>query len=112
MEALKIKKHIDSNVLNLSIPETMIGKDIEIILLVESGNSKQKPSKPIRKPGSAKGMITMVDETEKAVNDEYQNVPSKRVVQRVQEIVRKYVAPDRSLSDEIVQDRRKESANE
>jgi hypothetical protein len=79
---------------------------------VESGDNKPKPSKPNRKPGLAKGMMTMVDETEKAVDDKYQNVPSKRVVQRVQEIVRKYVTPDHSLADELIQDRRKESSNE
>ncbi len=70
MEALKIKAHIDSEVLNLPIPKTMIGKDVEIILLVESDDTREKSAKKKRKPGSAKGMIWMADDFEEPLDDE------------------------------------------
>ena len=61
MEAFKIKKHIESEVLNLPIPKELIGREAEIIVLVESNDMPEKISKPNRKPGSAKGMIWMSD---------------------------------------------------
>ncbi len=70
MEALKIKAHIDSEVLNLPIPKTMIGKDVEIIVLVESDEDRKKSVKKKRKPGSAKGMIWMADDFEEPLDDE------------------------------------------
>ena len=70
MEAFKIKKHIESEVLNLPIPKELIGKEAEIIVLVESNDLPERISKPDRKPGSAKGMIWMSDDFEKPLDEE------------------------------------------
>lgn len=70
MEAFKIKKHIESEVLNLPIPKELIGREAEIIVLVESNDIPEKTSKPNRKPGSAKGMIRMADDFEKPLDEE------------------------------------------
>ena len=70
MQAIKIKKHIDSEILNLPIPKAMIGKNVEIIVLVELDDIQEKPVKPKRKPGSAKGLIAMADDFEKPLDDE------------------------------------------
>jgi hypothetical protein len=112
MEALKIKKHIDSEILNLPVPKTMVGKNVEIILLVETDDIQPIPAKIKREPGSAKGMMTMADDFEKPIGDEYPSAQSKEALQKVRERVRRYVAPDRSLVEELIQDRREESANE
>jgi len=112
MEALKIKKRIDSEILNLPVPKTMIGKDVEIILLVESDDLRQKSTKAKREPGSAKGMMTMAEDFEKPLDDEYSSAQSKEALQKVRERVRRYVAPGRSLVEELMKDRREESAHE
>jgi len=70
MEALKIKKHIDSEILSLTIPKAMIGKDVEIILLVESTDTQESRPKKKREPGSAKGLIWMADDFEKPLDDD------------------------------------------
>ena len=57
MEALRIKKHIDSEILNLPVPKTMVGKNVEIIVLVESDDTQECQPKKKRQPGSAKGLI-------------------------------------------------------
>ena len=60
MDALRICTHVDSDTLHLPDLKQMIGKDVEIIVLVESPNTRflKRP----RTPGSAKGMMTMADQ--------------------------------------------------
>lgn len=70
MEAIKIKKHIDSEILNLPIPKTLVGKNVEIIVLVESDDAEKSQPKKKREPGSAKGLIWMADDFEKPLDDE------------------------------------------
>ena len=70
MDALKIKKHIDSEILKLSMPKSMIGKDVEIIVLVESDDIRECHAKKKREPGSAKGLIWMADDFEKPLDDD------------------------------------------
>ncbi len=70
MEAHKIKKYIDSEILNLSIPKAMIGKNVEIIVLVESDDNQESHPKKKREPGSAKGLIWMADDFEKPLDDD------------------------------------------
>ena len=69
MEAIKIKKHIDSEILNLPVPKTMVGKNVEIIVLVESDDTQESQPKKKRQPGSAKGLIWMADDFEKPLDD-------------------------------------------
>ena len=61
MRAIKIRQHIDSAILHLPIPENIIGKNVEIIVLVESDDTLKNTISE-RKPGSAKGLITMSDD--------------------------------------------------
>jgi hypothetical protein len=70
MDAFRIKKHIESEVLRLSVPKEFIGKYAEIIVLVESDNPSQNFSATHRRPGSAKGMIWMAEDFEKPMDDE------------------------------------------
>ena len=60
MNALRIRTHISSDTLHLPDLKQVIGKDVEIIVLVESPDNKNHKRK--RTPGSAKGMITMADD--------------------------------------------------
>ncbi len=112
MEALKIKKHINSEILNLSVPKTMVGKNVEIILLVESGDIQQIPAKTNREPGSAKGIMTMANDFEKPLDDKCPSFQPKEALQKARELVKRYVAPDRRLVDELIQDRREELTHE
>lgn len=60
MNALRIRTHVESDTLHFPDLQQMIGKNVEIIVLVESSNPRilKRP----RTPGSAKGMITMADD--------------------------------------------------
>ena len=69
MQPIKIKKHIDSEILHLPIPENIIGKNVEIIVLVESDDTLKNTTSE-RKPGSAKGLITMSDDFEVPLDNE------------------------------------------
>jgi len=60
MDALRIRRHVDSDTLHIPDLKQMIGKDVEIIVLVESPDNTIHKRK--RTPGSAKGMITMADD--------------------------------------------------
>ena len=60
MNALRIWTHIDSETLRLPDLKQVIGKDVEIIVLVEPPDSPLHKRK--RTPGSAKGMISMSDD--------------------------------------------------
>ncbi len=70
MHAIKIKKHIDSDLLSLPIPKEMIGKTVEIILLVESDAVQEPSATGKRKPGTAKGMIEMADDFQKPLDEQ------------------------------------------
>jgi hypothetical protein len=60
MDALRIRTRINSDTLHIPDLKQMIGKDVEIIVLVESPDEKIHKRK--RTPGSAKGMMTMADD--------------------------------------------------
>ena len=60
MNALRIRTRVNSDTLHIPDLKQMIGKDVEIIVLVESPDHKIHKRK--RTPGSAKGMITMADD--------------------------------------------------
>jgi hypothetical protein len=61
MEALRIKKRVETDDLSLSGLSSMIGKEVEIIILAESEQSPDS-DKPQRVPGSAKGLIKISDD--------------------------------------------------
>ena len=65
MEAIKIKTHINSDTIHLSVPKNIVGKEAEIIILVESDDLKLKK----RVPGTAKGLITMADDFEAPLDE-------------------------------------------
>lgn len=69
-QAMKIKAHIESDILNIPIPKGLIGKNAEIIVLIEYDDIQEKTVKPKRTPGTAKGLITMMDDFEKPLDDE------------------------------------------
>lgn len=60
MNALRIRTHVDSETLHLPALKQIIGKDVEIIVLVEPSDFTNHKRK--RVPGSAKGTITMSDD--------------------------------------------------
>ena len=62
MQALRIKKQIDSDTLYLPEFKNMIGKIAEIIILTESDEQFSSGIRQPEKPGSAKGMITLADD--------------------------------------------------
>ena len=90
----------------------MVGKNAEIILLVESGDIQQIPAKTNQEPGSAKGIMTMGDDFEKPLNDECPGAQPKEALQKARKLVKRYVAPDRRLVEELIQDRREEWTHE
>ena len=69
MQAIKIRRHIDSDILHLPVPKDIIGKNVEIIVLVET-NDISGSNKSRRKPGSAKGLIDMSDDFAAPLDDE------------------------------------------
>lgn len=69
MTAIKIRKHLDSEIIHIPIHKDMVGKDAEIIILTEF-RQKKSEIKPGRKPGTAKGMITIADDFEAPLDDE------------------------------------------
>ncbi len=70
MQALKIKRHLDSEIIHIPVSRDMIGKDAEIIILTESHQKTGAKKKSKRKPGSAAGMITVADDFESPLDDE------------------------------------------
>ena len=66
MEAIKIKTHINSDTIHLSVPKKIVGKEAEIIILVEPDDLQLKK----RVPGTAKGLITMADDFEAPLDEE------------------------------------------
>jgi hypothetical protein len=79
---------------------------------VESDDIQQIPTKTNQEPGSAKGIMTMADDSEKPLNDEYPSAQQKEALQKARELVKRYVAPDRRLVEELIQDRREEWTHE
>lgn len=69
MQALKIKKKIDSDTLYLPEFKNMIGRIAEIIILTESDEQFSSGFSQPRKPGSAKGMITLADDFQDPLDD-------------------------------------------
>ncbi|OQX26318.1 MAG: hypothetical protein BWK80_11025 [Desulfobacteraceae bacterium IS3] len=70
MQALKINKQIDSEILYLPEFRNLIGKNVEIIILAEDDQNLISGIRPVRKPGSAKGMITVADDFQAPLDDE------------------------------------------
>ncbi len=65
MEAVKIKRRLDSDTVHLPGLRHMVGKNVEIIVLLEPDISEMNsyhPEKQKRKPGSAKGIITVAED--------------------------------------------------
>ena len=65
MEAVRIKKRLDSDTIHIPDIKDMIGKEVEIVILVESDDSYSQK----RMPGSAKGMITIADDFADPLDD-------------------------------------------
>jgi len=72
MTAVKIRKYLDSEIIQIPVHKDMVGKDAEIIILTEFRQDKAepKPRQSERKPGTAKGMITIADDFEAPLDDE------------------------------------------
>ena len=71
MEAVKIKRRLDSDTIHLPGLRHMIGRDVEIIVLLESDISETNsypPENKKRKPGSAKGMICIAEDFAKPLD--------------------------------------------
>jgi len=62
MEAIRIKQRIESENLHLPIFKNFIGKNVEIIVLIEPDRSEEMPKLTKRVPGSAKGLISVSKE--------------------------------------------------
>jgi len=65
MQALRIRKRLDSDTIQFPELKNMIGKDVEIIIIIETQETDEKtPINPARTPGSAKGMMKIADDFE------------------------------------------------
>lgn len=66
MEALKIHTQLDSDMIHIPIHPDMIGKNAEIIILVEDSNQTAQitvsSESERRSPGSARGKIQISDD--------------------------------------------------
>jgi len=65
MEAVKIKIRLDTKTIHLPGLRHMIGRNVEIIVLLESDISETNlypPENKKRKPGSAKGIISVTED--------------------------------------------------
>jgi len=72
MEALRLKKHVDSGVLHIAGLEELNNRDVEIIILVEpNGDDAGLPPKETQRrrlPGWAKGLIWISDDFHKPLD--------------------------------------------
>lgn len=62
MQAIRIKKHLNSEILHLTGLEDFVDKDVEVIILADDDTNQKKsisPANKKRKPGSAKGLLTI-----------------------------------------------------
>lgn len=73
MEAIKIRKHLNSETIHFPELKNFIGKDVEFIVLVKAQNAMKDSgisNFPKRTPGSAKGMIEIADDFEAPLDAE------------------------------------------
>ncbi len=71
MKIIEFEKQLNSNVLNLPIPNGMIGEKAKITVWIEPDSTVGKSVKTKKRvPGTAKGMIKMADDFEKPLNEE------------------------------------------
>ena len=74
MEALRIRKRIESGTLHITGLQDLADKDVEVIILVEPDRKETEhplpTSVPKRTPGSAKGLIKMADDFQAPLGDE------------------------------------------
>lgn len=67
MQAVRIRKRLDSSQLDIPELRPFVGKTVEIIVLEEA--EAATPARPPRKPGSAAGQITMSDDFNEPLED-------------------------------------------
>ena len=74
MEALRIRKHIESGTLHITGLQGLADREVEVIILVEPDGAEPgaplPASVPRRTPGSAKGLIKMSDDFQEPLGDE------------------------------------------
>ncbi len=70
MEAIRIKQRIESEILHFPFFKNFIGKDVEIIVLIEADKNEGMTKITKRVPGRAKGLITMSDDFNAPLPDE------------------------------------------
>ncbi len=73
MEAIKIRKHLNSETIHFPELKNFIGEDVEFIILVKSQTvmkNSEISNSPKRIPGSAKGMIEIADDFEAPLDAE------------------------------------------
>ena len=74
MEALRIRKRIESGTLHITGLQDLGDKDVEVIILVEPDRKETEHPLPTgvpkRAPGSAKGLIKMADDFQAPLDDE------------------------------------------
>jgi hypothetical protein len=68
MEAIKIKTRLDSETIRSPELRKLIGKRVEIIILEEIESNTILPK---RQPGSARGEITVADDLEKPLPNDF-----------------------------------------
>ncbi len=74
MEALRIYKRLTTDTIQLPIHKSMIGKQAEIIILIQNDNSQGEqevfPPMTRRKPGSARGLLQIAADFEAPLDEE------------------------------------------
>jgi hypothetical protein len=73
MQALKIRKHLDSDTLHITGLTCLVNKDVEVIILVEQdGEQPGGTPAPLqgRVPGTAKGLIKIAEDFHKPLDDQ------------------------------------------
>jgi len=73
MKALRIKKRLDSDTLYITGLKEMANKNVEIIILEDSEGENEgsilSTRGPGRKPGSAKGLLSITDDFHKPLDE-------------------------------------------
>lgn len=73
MEALRLRKHVDSGTLQIGGLEALTNRDVEVIILVEpDGEDEARPpqgAQQRRLPGWAKGKIWISDDFHKPLDE-------------------------------------------
>ena len=69
MNAIRVRQHLTSRVIDLPELEPLVGKNVEIIVIEEPDSQNSGPAAPGPTAGSAKGQVKMAADFDAPLDD-------------------------------------------